>query len=57
MTQDLLCYFVSFLGEKGLGHSTIKSYLAAVRSLQIDYQGRRWELRNGGALYARENFF
>ena len=37
MTQDLLCYFVSFLGEKGLGHSTIKSYLAAVRSLQIDY--------------------
>ena len=37
MTQDLLCYFVSFMGEKGLGHSTIKSYLAVVRSFQIDY--------------------
>ena len=36
MIQEL-CYFVSFLGEKGLGHSTMKSYLAAVRSLQIDY--------------------
>ena len=36
VTQDL-CYFVSFLGEKGLGHSTIKSYLAIVRSFQIDY--------------------
>ena len=29
--------FCFLLGEKGLGHSTIKSYLAAVRSLQIDY--------------------
>ena len=33
----MLCYFVSYLGKKGLGHSTIKSYLAAVRSLQVDY--------------------
>lgn len=37
VSQDLLCYFVAYLGEKGLGHSTIKTYLAAVRSLQIDY--------------------
>ena len=29
--------FCFLLGEKGLGHSTIKSYLAAVRNLQIDY--------------------
>ena len=33
----MLCYFVAYLGERGLGHGTIKSYLAAVRSLQIDY--------------------
>ena len=29
--------FCFLLGEKGLGHSTIKSYLAAFKSLQIDY--------------------
>ena len=33
----MLCYFVSYLGEKGLGHSTIKTYLAAIRSMQVDY--------------------
>ena len=37
MSQDMLCYFVAYLGEKGLGHSTIKTYLAAVRSLQVNY--------------------
>lgn len=37
VSHDTLCYFVSFLAEKGLSHSTIKSYLAAVRSMQIDY--------------------
>ena len=35
--EDVLCYFVAYLGKQGLGHGTIKSYLAAVRSLQIDY--------------------
>ena len=37
VTQELLCYFAAYLGRKGLGHSTVKSYLASVRSLQIDY--------------------
>lgn len=37
VSQYMLCYFVAYLGEKGLGHSTIKTYLAAVRSLQVDY--------------------
>ena len=37
VTQDILCYFVAFLGKKGWGHSTIKTYLASVRSLQVDY--------------------
>ena len=37
VTQDMLCYFVAYLGKKGLGYSTIKTYLAAVRSLQVDY--------------------
>ena len=35
--EDVLCYFVAYLGKRGLGHGTIKTYLAAVRSLQIDY--------------------
>ena len=35
--QELLCYFVSYLGKKGLAVGTIKSYLAAVRNLQIGY--------------------
>ena len=37
VSQELLCYFVAYLGKQGLRHSTIKSYLAAVRSLQVDY--------------------
>lgn len=28
---------MAYLGKKGLSHGTIKSYLAAVRSLQVDY--------------------
>ena len=32
-----MCYFVSYLGERNLSHSTIKSYLAAIRNLHIDY--------------------
>ena len=37
VNQNLLCYFVAYLSKKGLGHATIKSYLAGVRSLQIEY--------------------
>lgn len=35
VSEKLLCYFVSFLAKEGLAHSTIKSYLSAVRHLQI----------------------
>ena len=31
----MLCRYVAFLAEDGLAHSTIKSYLSAVRQLQI----------------------
>ena len=37
VSQDILCYFVSYLGEAGLAYSTIKSYLSAIRYLQISY--------------------
>ena len=37
VSQELLCYFVSHLGKRGLAVGTIKSYLAAVRNLQIGY--------------------
>ena len=34
-SESLLCYFVVFLARQGLEPSTIKSYLAAVRHVQI----------------------
>ena len=34
-SEHRLCLFVSHLAEKGLSHKTIKSYLSAVRHLQI----------------------
>ena len=34
-TEKLLCHFVAYLKEEGLWHQTVKSYLAAVRHLQI----------------------
>ena len=37
VTQEILCYFVSYLRSEGLAHTTIKNYLAAVRNLQISY--------------------
>ncbi len=37
ISQELLCYFASYLGREGLAFSTIKGYLSAVRNLQITY--------------------
>ena len=37
VSEETICYFVAHLGDKGLSHSTIQSYMAAVRDLQIDY--------------------
>ena len=37
VNQDILCYYVAFLGREGLAHSTIKGYLSALRNLQITY--------------------
>lgn len=37
MSEETICYFVAHLGDKGLSHSTIQSYMAAVRDLQIEY--------------------
>ena len=34
-TETNLCMFVSYLGESGLKHRTIKSYLSAIRFLHI----------------------
>ena len=36
VTQEILCFFVSYLG-RGVAHRTIKNYLAAIRNLQISY--------------------
>ena len=35
VSEIVLCYFVSFLGGQGLSPSTIKTYLAAVRHMQV----------------------
>lgn len=35
ISEQLLCYFVAYLVEEGLAPYTIKAYLTAVRSLQI----------------------
>ena len=37
VSEELLCYYVSFLGDKGLTYGTVKSYLAAIRDLQIEH--------------------
>lgn len=36
-SEQQLCYFVAFLSEEDLKHQTIKSYLSAVRHLQISH--------------------
>ena len=35
LTEDTLCYFVSFLHKHGLKHQTIKTYLSGLRHAQI----------------------
>ena len=37
LSENLLCFYVSFLADKGLAHSSIKCYLAAARHLQISH--------------------
>ena len=36
-SEALLCYFVACLGQQGLAHSTIRTYLSGVRQLQISH--------------------
>ena len=37
LSEDLLCYYVAFLGKQGLKHSSIKSYLSSLCHMQISY--------------------
>ena len=37
LSKDFICYYVAFLGEQGLKHSSIKSYLSSLRHMQISY--------------------
>ena len=34
-SESILCYYVACLGQQGLAHSSIKTYLSGVRQLQI----------------------
>ena len=36
--ENQLCFYVSYLANEGLAHQTIKSYLSAIRHLQISYR-------------------
>ena len=35
LTEQTLCYFTSYLAERGLAPQTVKSYLAGLRNAQI----------------------
>ena len=37
LSEDLLCYYVAFLGKQGLKHSSINSYLSSICHMQISY--------------------
>ena len=37
ITEASLCYFVTCLGQQGLAHSTICTYLSGVRQFQISH--------------------
>ena len=37
LSEHLLCFYVSFLADNGLAHSSIKCYLSAARHLQISH--------------------
>ena len=34
-SEEILCYFVACLGQQGLAHTSIRTYLSGVRQLQI----------------------
>ena len=36
-SENLFCYFVACLGQQGLAHSSIQTYLSGVRQLQISH--------------------
>lgn len=36
-TESILCYYVACLGQAGLAHATIRTYLSGVRQIQIAY--------------------
>ena len=38
-TQSVLCSFAAYLAKEGLSHQTIKTYLSAIRFLQIKDEG------------------
>lgn len=37
-TEKQLCHFVAYLREEGLRYQTLKTYLAAVRHMQISHE-------------------
>ena len=37
-SENLLCYFVTCLGQQGLAHSTIRTYSSGVHQIQIALQ-------------------
>ena len=37
VSEEVLCYYVAHLGDRGLAPSTVKTYLAAIRDLQVQY--------------------
>ena len=34
-SENLLCYFVTCLGQQGLAHSTIRTYLSGAQQIQM----------------------
>lgn len=37
VVENILCYYVACLGQQGLAHSSIRTYLSGVRQLQISH--------------------
>ncbi len=38
LTEPIMCRYVSYLGNQGLAHKSIKAYLSALRHLAISYK-------------------
>ena len=36
-SESILCYFAACLGQQGLAHTSIRTYLSGVRQIQIAY--------------------